>query len=75
VKAIKSKQDEIPVHVAHMMENRRPCMIYVWRPKGREYNIKMVLKGGGWESLNWICLVQEDSWQAHINAVLNLQVP
>jgi hypothetical protein len=40
------------------------------------YNIKMDLREVGWDDRDWIDLAQDrDRWRAHVNAVINLQVP
>jgi hypothetical protein len=39
-------------------------------------NIKMDLRGIGWDGMDWIDMVQgRDQWRAFMNAVINLQVP
>jgi hypothetical protein len=39
-------------------------------------NIKMDLREIGWDSIDWIDLVQgRDQWRALVNAVINLRVP
>jgi len=51
------------------------------RPFGRtrrrwEVNIKMGLQEIGYESMDWIELVQDrERWRAHVNAVMNSRVP
>jgi hypothetical protein len=36
----------------------------------------MDVKEVGWESVDWIHLAQDrDQWWAHVNAVINLQIP
>jgi len=54
-------------------EGKRP----LGRPRRRwEDNIKMDLQEVGCGSIEWIELAQDrDRWQAHVNAVMNLQVP
>jgi hypothetical protein len=55
------------------LEGRRP----LGRPRHRwEDNIKMDLQEVGWVSMDWIELAEDrDSWQALVNAVMNLRVP
>jgi len=39
-------------------------------------NIKMGLQELGWGNMDWIELAQDrDSWQALVNAIMNLRVP
>jgi hypothetical protein len=39
-------------------------------------NIKMDLREIGWGGMDWIDLAQDrDQWRAHVNVVINLQVP
>jgi hypothetical protein len=39
-------------------------------------NIKMVLRGRGWDGIDWIDLAQDrDQWRALVRAVMNLRVP
>jgi hypothetical protein len=47
------------------------------RPRRRwEDNIKMDLQEVGWEGMDWFDMAQyRDSWQAVVNAVMNLRVP
>jgi len=49
----------------------------VGRPRRRwEHNIKMDLQATGCGVMDWIELAQDrDSWQAHVNAVMNLRFP
>jgi hypothetical protein len=53
-------------------EGKRPLE----RPRCRwEYEIKMDLQEIGWGGVEWIRLARDrDSWQAVVNAVMNLQV-
>jgi hypothetical protein len=73
-------------HVARRGERRVLYRVLVRKPEGKkqlgrlrrrwENNIKMDLpemRSGG---IDWIELAQDrDRWRAHVNAVLNLQVP
>jgi hypothetical protein len=47
------------------------------RPKRtRVDNIKMDLREVGWDGRDWIDQAEDrDRWRAHVNAVMNLQVP
>jgi hypothetical protein len=39
-------------------------------------NIKMDLKEIGWGGMDWIDLLQDkEKWRAHVNTIMNLQVP
>jgi hypothetical protein len=39
-------------------------------------NIKMDLRGIGWDDMDWIDLAQDrDQWRALMNTVMNLRVP
>jgi hypothetical protein len=38
-------------------------------------NIKMDLRGIGWDGVDWIDMAQDrDQWRAHVNTVLNLRI-
>ena len=54
-------------------EGKRP----LGRPRCRwKDNIKMDLKEVVWEGMDWIKLAQDrDSWQAHVNVLMNLRIP
>jgi hypothetical protein len=51
------------------------------RPLGRSRrrwvdNIKMDLRGIGWDCMDWLDLAQNrDQWRALVNTVMNLRVP
>jgi hypothetical protein len=68
-----------------MAEKRNAYRILVGKPAGnrplgrprRRYvdNIKTDLTELGWDSMNWIDLVQDrDQWRALVNTVMNLRV-
>jgi hypothetical protein len=39
-------------------------------------DVKMDLRGIGWDGMDWIDLVQDrDQWMAFVNTVMNLRVP
>jgi hypothetical protein len=39
-------------------------------------DIIMVIRGKGWDGVDWIDLAQDrDRWRALVNTVMNLQVP
>jgi hypothetical protein len=39
-------------------------------------NIKIDLRGMGWDDMDWIDLAQDrDQWRALVNTVMNLPVP
>jgi hypothetical protein len=54
-------------------EGKRP----LGRPRRRWVdNIKMDLRGIGWDGVGWIELAQDrDHWRALVNMVMNLRVP
>jgi hypothetical protein len=54
-------------------EGKRP----LGRPRRRWVdNIKMDLRGIGWDSMDWIELAEDrDQWRALVNTVTNLRVP
>jgi hypothetical protein len=54
-------------------EGKRP----LGSPRHRwEDNIEMDLRGIGWGGMGWIHLAQDrDQWRAHVNMIMNLQVP
>jgi hypothetical protein len=54
-------------------EDKRPLE----RPRRRWVDkIKIDLREIGWHGMDWIDLAQDrDQWRAHVNVVMNLQVP
>jgi hypothetical protein len=64
-----------------MGEKRNAYRILEGEPEGRPRrrwvdNIKMDLREIGWDSVDWIDMVQDrDQWRALVNMVLNLRVP
>jgi hypothetical protein len=73
-------------HVVRVGERRVAQRVLVGRPEGRrplgtpmrtwEDNIKMDLRDGGWERMNWIDVAQiRGRWRALVKAVMNLRVP
>ena len=48
-----------------------------WKTRGRrEDNIKMHLQEVKWRGMDWMALVLDnDTWRALVDAVMNLQVP
>jgi hypothetical protein len=53
-------------------EGKRP----LGRPRRRCVNIKMDLRGIGWDGVDWIDRAQDRyQWRALVNIVLNLRVP
>jgi hypothetical protein len=73
-------------HVVRMREKRNIYRILAGKPEGKTPlvkpkslwvdNIKMDLRGIGWDGVDWIDLAQDrDQWRAFVNTVMNLRVP
>jgi hypothetical protein len=84
LRAIKFRRIRWAGHAAWIGEGTSLCRVLVKkteekRPMGRprrgwEHNIKMDLQEVKCSGMDWIGL-DGDSWQALVNAVMNLQVP
>jgi hypothetical protein len=83
---IKSRRRRWAGHVVRIGEKRNAYKILVGKPEekrplGRPRcrwvdNIKMDLRGIGWDDMDWIDLVHDrDEWRALANTVMNLRVP
>jgi hypothetical protein len=72
-------------HAAHMGEMRNVYKILVGKPERKrplrkprhrlECIITTRFRETGWEAVDWIHLQDMDQWHAHVNTVMNLQVP
>jgi hypothetical protein len=73
-------------HVALLGAERNAYRILVGKPEGKRPlvkprrrwvdNIKMDLRGTGWDVMDWIDLAQDrDQWRTLVNTVINLRVP
>jgi hypothetical protein len=73
-------------HVARTGEKRNAYKIFVGKPEGKRSpgrqrrrwvdNIKMDLRGIGWNGMDWIDLAQDmNQCRALVNTVMNLRVP
>jgi hypothetical protein len=69
-----------------MGTKRNAYRILVGKPEGKRSlgrprcrwvnNIKIDLRGIGWDGMGWIDLAQDkDQWRALVNMVMNLRVP
>jgi hypothetical protein len=83
---IKSRKMRWARHVARIWEKRNAYRILVGKPEGNRPlgrprrswvdNIKMYLRGIGWDGIDWIDLAKDrDQWRALVNTVLNFRVP
>jgi hypothetical protein len=86
IRMIKSRRMRWAGHVAQMGARRNAYRILVGKPAGKRPlgrprrrwvdNIKMDLRGIGWDGMDWIDLAQDrDQWRILVNMVMNLQVP
>jgi hypothetical protein len=82
---IKSKRIRWAGHVARMGAKENPYRIFVGTPEGNRplgrrrrrwlSNIKIDLRGIGWDDMDWIDLAQDrDQWRALVNTVMNVRV-
>jgi hypothetical protein len=86
IRMIKSRRIRWTRHVARMREKRHAFRTLVGKPEGGRplgrprhkwvYNIKIDLRGIGWDNVDWVNLGQDrDRWRALVNTVMNLLVP
>jgi hypothetical protein len=85
VRVIKSRRMRWAGHLARVGEMRNPYRILVGKTEGTrqrgrlrcrwEDNIRIDLKGTGWEDVDWIRLAQDrNQWQVLVKTVMNLRV-
>jgi hypothetical protein len=69
-----------------MGDKKNACRILVGMPEGKRplgrprrrwvNNIKMDLRGIGWDGMDWIDLAQDrDQWRALVTTVMDIHVP
>jgi hypothetical protein len=86
IKIIKLRRMRRAGHVAQMWEKRNIYRLLVGKPEGNRPlgrprckwidNLKMELLVIGLSVVDWICLAQDTyRWRAHLNSVMNFQVP
>jgi hypothetical protein len=86
IRMIKSWRVRWVGHVEQMVEKRNAYRRLVGKPEGKRQlgrprrkwvdNIKMDLRGIGWDGMDWIDLAQDrDQCGALVNTVMNLRVP
>jgi hypothetical protein len=85
VKMIKYRSTRLAGHVTCMGKIINAHKILIWKPEGKrpvgrprhrwDDNIKMDLRGTGFEDMVWIQLAKNrDRWRALVNTVMNLRV-
>jgi hypothetical protein len=75
IKSRKMKWDGEKMNTYRILVGKSEGKIPLGRP-GREDNITMDLREIGWGGMDWIDLAEDgDQWRAHVNMVVNLQVP
>jgi hypothetical protein len=86
IRIIKSRKMRWMGHVAWMEEKRNTYRLLMGKPEKKRLlgrprrrwvdNIRMDLGEMGWDDVDWIGLAQDRNRQrAHVNLVMNLQVP
>jgi hypothetical protein len=86
IRMINSRRMRWAGHIARMGKRRNAYRILVGKPERRRSlgrprrrwvnNIKIDLRERGWDSRDWIDVVQDtDQWRALVNTVMNLRVP